>query len=145
MKFHFILPWAMLSFLVFLEQPLIKPQTQGELNFVEDKMGADERDVIQVKRADYILSLLFLIEGTEEYLSDLKGSIKDANGNIFQDAVSDGLMLFSEFKPRRDVTSVDREGQWIDKTVRLGGKTAASPPFTWSRRAEHAALDLSGR
>jgi hypothetical protein len=72
MKFHFILPWAMLSFLVLVVQPVIKPQTQSKVNFVGGAIDEDERVAIQVMRADYNLSLLFLIEGTEEYLDDLK-------------------------------------------------------------------------
>ncbi|MDD1620384.1 MAG: carboxypeptidase regulatory-like domain-containing protein [Methylococcaceae bacterium] len=144
MKFHFILPWAMLSFLVFVIQPLIKSQTQGKINS-GGGIGADEqRGAIQVKRADYNLSLLFLIGDSEEYLDDLKGGIKDAGGNTFLDAVPDNHMLFPEFKTGRDITSANRDGQWIDKTVNVDGKTVYSPSIPRPRQSEHVALDLPG-
>lgn len=138
MKCHFVLPWAMLSILVFVIQPLIKSQTHGKINVVGGGIDVDEREAIQVVRGDYNLSLLFLKEGTEEYPGGREGNIKDANGNSFSDTVSDGRMLFPEFKPGRY-----RHGG--GKIANVGGKTRASPSLPRSKTAEYVALDVYGR
>jgi hypothetical protein len=141
MKFHFILPWAMLSFLVFVIQPLIKSQTHDKVNLVSSGIDVDEGVAIQVMRADYNLSLLYLIEGTEDYLGDRK----DTNGNTFLDAVFHSLRLFTGFRRGRYITSVDSDWQWIDQAANVGAETGDSPSFPWRRQSEQVALDLSAK
>lgn len=128
-----VFPWLFLSFLAFAEAPLIKPQTQGEVSFVSGGVGGDERAAMQAMRADYNLSLLFSVAGTGEYLSDVKVSIKDANGNNFLDTVSDGPMLFARLKAGRYLVSADNNGQVIHKTATVKGRRLTSLAFVWPR------------
>lgn len=131
MKLHFILPWAMLSFLVFAQQPAITPQIQGEVSFVSGGIGGDERDALQDMRADYNLHLLFSIQGSGEYLSDIKVGITDATGHGLLETVSEGPMLFARLKPGIYRISADRDGHLITKTVNISIKRGASLSFTW--------------
>ena len=131
MKLHFLMPWVMLSFLVYAQQPSIKPQVQGEVNFVSGGIGGDERDALQLMRANYNLHLLFSIRDTSEYLSDIKVSIADVTGNDLLDTVAEGPMLFARLKPGRYSISADRNGHLINKTVNISDKRGASLSFTW--------------
>jgi len=131
MKFRFIAPWAMLSFLVFAEEPALQQQTQGEVSFVSGGVGGDERDAMRAVRSDYNLHLLFSVAGTGEYLSDVKICIKDAGGNNLLETVADGPMFFARLKPGRYIVSVDRDGQIVDKSANIDGKQQASLSFTW--------------
>lgn len=129
----FFFLWLFLSFLAFAEDPLIKPQTQGEVSFVSGGVGGDERAAMQAMRADYNLSLLFSVAGSGEYLSDVKVSIKDSSGNNLLDAVSDGPMLFAKLKPGRYTVSADNNGQVMRKTATVGNSRLTSLAFAWPR------------
>jgi len=133
MKLHYFLPWALLSFLVYAQQPSIKPQIQGEVSFVSGGIGADERDALQLMRADYNLHLLFSMRDTGEYLSDIKVIIADATGNDLLETVAEGPMIFARLKPGRYSISAHRNGHLINKTVNISNKRSASLSFTWPR------------
>jgi hypothetical protein len=117
MRLHLVLIISSLlfSFPAVAEQSLIKPQTQGEVTFVSGGVGGDERIAMQAIRADYNLSLLFSVQGTGEYITDVKVRITDASGNTLLETVSDGPMLFAKLKPSRYIVSVERDGQVIHK------------------------------
>jgi len=125
-----ILPCILLSLPAVAEQFMIQPQTQGEVTFVSGGVGFDERNEMQAIRADYNLHLLFSITGTGEYLSDVQVLIRDAKGNVYLEAVSDGPMLFARLSPGRYLVTADHDGQLIQKWATVG-KQRASLYFRW--------------
>lgn len=126
-----ILPWIAYSFSAIADSAPLQPQTQGEVTFVSGGIGGDERDALQAMRADYNLSLLFSMQGTGEYFSDVAVRISDANNQTVLDTVSDGPMLFAKLKPGRYRVSAEHEGHAIRKTVTVAGKRRAPLSFTW--------------
>jgi hypothetical protein len=126
-----MLPCLLLSFAALAEPPALKPQTQGEVTFVSGGVGSDEQNAMQAVRADYNLGLLFSVQGTGEYLSDVKVHITDSSGNTFLETVSDGPKLFAKLKPGRYTIAADRDGQAIHKAVTVGGKQMTSLSLTW--------------
>ncbi len=126
-----ILPCLLFSVPALAEQAVIEPQTQGEVTFVSGGVGGDEQNAMQAMRADYNLNLLFSVQGTGEYVSDVKVSITDSGGNTLLESVSDGPMLFARLKPGRYRISVDRDGQVLHKSATVGSKKRTSLSFTW--------------
>jgi len=126
-----ILANILFCFPAFAEQSLIKPQSQGEVTFVSGGVGVDEQNAMQTMRADFNLHLLFSVKGTGEYVSDVTVRIADSSGNALLESVSDGPMLFAKLKPGRYIVTVDRDGQAIRKTVKVGGPQRTSLSFTW--------------
>jgi hypothetical protein len=112
---------------------LIKPQTQGEVTFVSGGVGGDERDAMQAMRADYNLSLLFSVQGSGEYLSEVKVGITDKNGNTFLDTVSDGPMLFASLKPGHYTVTAEVDGQVTHKKATILANKRTSLSFIWPR------------
>ncbi len=130
----FILPCILFSFPAVAKQELIKPQTQGEVTFVNGGVGSDEQNAMQALGPDYNLHLLFSINGTGEYVSDVKVLIVDSSGNILLETVSDGPMLFAKLKPGRYSVTVDRDGQVVKNTATLASTTKrTSLSITWPR------------
>lgn len=127
-----ILPWILYSFSVIADSSMIKQQSQGDVTFISGGIGGDERDALQAVRADYNLTLLFSMQGTGEYFSDVTVSISDAKHQSVLDTVSDGPMLFAKLKPGRYRVSADHEGQVINKNVTVDGKHRSALSFTWS-------------
>jgi len=128
-----ILSNILFCFPAFAEQSLIKPQRHGEVSFVCCGVGGHEQNAMQAMRADFNLHLLFSIKGTGEYVSDVTVRIADSSGNALLESVSDGPMLFAKLKPGRYIVTVDRDGQAIRKTVKVGGPQRTSLSFTWPR------------
>lgn len=113
------------------EQSLINPQTQGEVTFVSGGMGVDEQNTLRAMRTDYNLSVLFSVQGTGKYVSDVKVSIVNSDGNILLESVSDGPMFLADLKPGRYSVIADREGQVVTKKATVWAKQRSSLSFTW--------------
>jgi hypothetical protein len=125
-----ILPCILFSFQIVAE-PMLKPQAQGEVTFVSGGVGSDERNAMQAIRADYNLSLLFSVQGTGEYLSEVKVSITDSKGNTFLETVSDGPMLFASLKPGHYTVTAELDGQVAHKKAAIVGNKRTSISFIW--------------
>lgn len=131
MKIKYMLPWAMLSFWAFAEEPSLQPKTQGEVSFVSGGVGGDERDAMRNMRQDYNLNLLFSEAGSGSYLSDVKISIHDANGNSLLDTLANGPLFYAKLKPGRYILSVDHNGHTINKTTNVGQQQRTALSFIW--------------
>lgn len=118
------------SFLAIADS-LIKSQTQGDVTFVSGGVGGDERSAMQAIRADYNLSLLFAVQGSGEYLSDVKVSVTDAKGNTVLETVSDGPMLLASLKPGHYKVTAELDGQVTHKKATVGNKRRTSLSFIW--------------
>jgi hypothetical protein len=127
-----ILPCFLFSFQVVAET-MIKPQTQGDVTFVSGGVGGDERSAMQAIRADYNLSLLFSVQGSGEYLSDVKVSVTDEKGNTLLETVSDGPMLLASLKPGHYNVTAELDGQVAHKKATVGNKQRTSLSFIWSQ------------
>jgi hypothetical protein len=114
------------------EQSSIQPQTQGEVSFVSGGVGGVEQQAMQAMQADYNLNLLFSVQGTGEYLSDVQVTIRDAQGNVFLETVADGPKLFANLKPGRYLVTANQNGRVVQKKATVGNhRTSLS--FTWPR------------
>jgi hypothetical protein len=125
-----ILSCILISFQAVADS-LIKPQTQGDVTFVSGGVGGDERSAMQALRADYNLSLLFSVQGTGEYLSEVKVGVTDKNGNTFLDTVSDGPMLLASLKPGHYTVTAEVDGQVIHKKATIVANKRTSLSFIW--------------
>ncbi|CAD6875497.1 carboxypeptidase regulatory-like domain-containing protein [Methylomonas fluvii] len=126
-----MLPWIAYSFSAIADPAPLQPQTQGDVTFVSGGIGGDERDALQAVRADYNLSLLFSMQGTGEYFSDVAVRISDAKNQTMLNTVADGPMLFAKLKPGKYRISAEHEGQEIRKTVTVDNKHRSPLSFTW--------------
>lgn len=131
LHFALILSILLFSFSAAAEQSLINPQTQGEVTFVSGGVGIDEQNTLRAMRADYNLSLLFSVQGTGKYVSDVKVSIVNSDGNTLLESVSDGPMFLADLKPGRYSVIADLEGQVITKKATVSAKQRTSLSFAW--------------
>ena len=132
-----ILPCVLLSLPSLAEEPAIQPQTQGEVTFVTGGVGIDERKELDATRGNYNLSLLFSVQGSGNYLSDVKIRITDLKGKVFLETVSDGPKLFAKLPSGRYIVTVDLNGETYHKTVSVQGKQNTSLSFAWSQKVEN--------
>ena len=126
-----ILVGILSPFSVLAEEYGLKPQTQGDVSFVSGGVGQYEADAMQSVRGDYNLHLLFALQGTGEYLSNVKVNITDAKGNSYLDVLADGPMLFVQLKPGRYTVYADLDGRISHKKVNITGRKPVSLSFLW--------------
>ena len=129
-----LFPFFLVSFSAVAEQNTMTPQAQGEVTFVSGGVGVGERQAMKDIKSNYNLSLLFSLNGSGDYLSDVKVRIKDANGNICLDTVADGPMLFAELKPGHYSFTADRNGNVITKQINIVGAKHTSLSLTWPQQ-----------
>ncbi len=137
MKFRYLLPWLMLSFLVFAEETALKPQTQGDISFISGGVGGDERDAMRAISKDYNLNLLFSLEVSGEYLRDVQVRIKDTSGKRLLETVADGPMFFAGLKPGRYDLSVEQNGHSIEKSIVIDAQYRTTLSMTWPQTNNH--------
>lgn len=124
------LPYLLFSFSALAEQSEMQPQSQGDVTFVSGGVGGDEQNALRAMQSDYNLNLLFSVQGTGEYLSDVQVTITDTKGNVFLETVADGPKLFANLKPGRYIVMANQDGRVVRKTATVGNhRTSLS--FTW--------------
>jgi len=113
------------------QQTPLTPHMQGNISYISGGVGSDEREALQAMRADYNLSLLFSVQGSGEYVSDVKVSIKDAKGAVLLETASDGPMLYVKLRPGRYSIAADRDGRVLAKKVSLSAKKLTALSLAW--------------
>ena len=132
-----ILPFILTSLPSLAGESAIQPQTQGNVTFVSGGVGIDERNELNATSANYNLSLLFSVQGTGDYLSNVKVHITNLKGNTLLETVSDGPKLFAKLPSGRYIVTVEFNGETYHKTVSVSDKHNAALSFTWSQKMEN--------
>jgi len=112
-------------------QEALAPQTQNGVSFVSGGIGEEGRTAMRQARADYNLQLLFAMQGSGEYLSDVKVKIMDRQGNTLVDAVADGPFFLAQMKPGTYQVTAESGGHTRKVSVTIGEKGAVSESFYW--------------
>ncbi|WP_446811349.1 carboxypeptidase regulatory-like domain-containing protein [Methylomonas sp. 2BW1-5-20] len=128
---HFSL-WILYSCSALADSSMLEERSQGDVNFISGGVGGEERAALKTVRTDYNLGLLFSMQGTGEYVSDVIVGVSNAKGETVLDTVSEGPILFAKLKPGRYRVSADHNGQVLRKAVKVDSKHRASLAFTWS-------------
>ena len=109
---------------------LVGPQTQGDVSYVSGGVGSDSVLAMRQIEGGYNLRLLFAVQGSGEYLANVRVKLVDRKGNTVLDAVSDGPYFFAKLRPGRYQVVVDNGGTVISRTVDVG-QHAVSQSFYW--------------
>ncbi|MGX6566882.1 carboxypeptidase-like regulatory domain-containing protein [Cupriavidus necator] len=115
-------------------QPNLPPvKTQGAVHYVTGGIGLDEADAIKQAAAQYPLELQFYRKSTprDEYLSDVKISIKNEAGNAFLETTSDGPFLLAKLPDGRYRISAERRGIAQQRTVQIRANQHQRLIFVW--------------
>jgi hypothetical protein len=111
-------------------------QTQGNVSFVSGGVGLDESVAFKQAAADYPLELMFVMASSprNEYLSDVKVTVRDRSRGVVLDTVTKGPFLLARLPSGNyqiDATYGDvTKHQSI--SVRSGSHQRAT--FVWNKR-----------
>lgn len=109
-------------------------QQQGAVSFVSGGVGEDELQEIKKLSPAYPLELLFVTKGDpQEYLAGVKVQIKDKDGKIVLDTMSQGPFLLAKMLPGKYTISADHDGTVKRQIVQVAGAKTHRIVFVWDQ------------
>ena len=110
----------------------IEVRQQDAVLFVSGGVGENERQEIMKLSPDYSLELLFATRGSRnEYLADVNVQIKDQNGKVVLDTVSQGPFLLAKVAPGRYSIRADNDGAIKQQTIQVKAAKLHRVVFVW--------------
>jgi hypothetical protein len=111
-------------------QEALQPQTQNGITFTSGGIGSEGRDALRQVQGSYNLKLMFAVQGSGDYLSDVKVKVMDGHGATLLDTISEGPYFLAQLKPGTYKIVADSAGRPQTRTVSVDKGTAAAS-FYW--------------
>jgi len=109
-----------------------EPEVASGVPYISGGIGASGREEMQELKSKFNLRLLFAIQGSGEYLADVKVRIDDASGPTLLTAVSQGPWFYASLAPGRYRLTVDNAGQSQTREVTVREGRATEQSFYWA-------------
>ena len=109
---------------------LMEPRRQGDVSYVGGGVGSDSAQAMRQIKGGYNLRLLFAMQGSGDYLANVRVKLVDQKRNTVLDAVSDGPYFFAKVRPGSYQVVADNGGMVISRSVDVG-EHAVSQSFYW--------------
>ncbi|HLI12525.1 MAG TPA: carboxypeptidase regulatory-like domain-containing protein [Alphaproteobacteria bacterium] len=122
---------ALLSAPALAQSLAPEAQTQNGVTFMSGGIGEEGLDSIRAAEHDYNLRLLFAVQGSGFYLSDVKVQIIDAKGTTLVDTVSQGPYFLAKLKPGRYKVVATSNGTAMTRTIEVPASGRAAQSFYW--------------
>ena len=110
---------------------LPEAKTQNGVEYLSGGIGSDRVTAMKEAAKDYALMLTCSVQGTGEYLADVKVSITNKSGTKLLDAVTDGPILLVRLLPGQYHVSAVSNGITVNKTVQIGANVPVKLDLSW--------------
>jgi hypothetical protein len=113
---------------------LLAQDVQGNISYVTGGVGEDEATTFKRAAAGFPLELQFVQKATprDEFLADVKVTIRDRSGNVLLDAVSDGPFLLAKLPAGTYRIEADHAGVVKRHTVDIRAGKHERAVFVWA-------------
>ena len=110
------------------------PKAQGPISYVSGGIGDDQAGAFKQAARSYPLELLFAQRGTpkDEYVAEVKVTIRDSSGKVLLDTMSDGPFLLAKLPSGKYRIDADYAGQAKHQSVDIQGGKHQRKVFVWS-------------
>jgi len=113
-------------------QAIQEMRAANGIAYVSGGVGRDSARALNEVKGRYNLHLLFAVQGSGEYLANVRVKIADQRGNTVLDAVSDGPYFFARVQPGTYLVTVDSEGRSKTRSFEIARNGSTSGAFYWS-------------
>jgi len=111
--------------------------TQANIAYISGGIGGGQRAAMRATAPNYNLHLLFAVEGSGAYLSDVKVTAANQQGDVVLDATSDGPYFMAKLPPGTyQITADDGTGGTQTREVKVPAHGAAPISFFWQSSQE---------
>jgi hypothetical protein len=114
-----------------LALPLPQPKTEHGITYLSGGIGHEEALAIKAEARHYPLSLVFAAGRHNEYLADVKVTIKDRNNKAVVDTVSTGPIMLLKVPAGRYAIAAESNGKTLHRTVQVKAKGERQVVLHW--------------
>jgi len=109
------------------------PQAKMEngITYLSGGIGHDESAAMKAEAKSYPLSMIFSAGKDNEYLADVKITIKDKAGKEVLNAVSNGPIMLVKVPAGRYTVTAERNGKTLHHAVRVNHRGDKLVNFHW--------------
>jgi hypothetical protein len=101
------------------------------VSYISGGVGSDAVQALRDVKGRYNLHLLFAVQGSGEYLANVRVRLANRQGNTVLDTVSDGPYFFAKLQPGRYQVSAESEGRTLTRSVEISPNGSVSEAFYW--------------
>lgn len=112
---------------------LPQPKTENGVTYVTGGIGHDESAAMKTEAKRYPLSLVFSAGKHDEYVADVKVSIKDKAGKQVLDTVSTGPIMLVKVLAGRYAITATKDEKTLHRTVQVKAKGDRQVGFHWPK------------
>ena len=113
------------------QSALPQPKTENGIVYISGGIGATEAAAMKEEAKDYPLSMVFSADKDNEYLADIRVTIKDKAGKEVLNTVSDGPIMLVKLPAGEYKVAADAKGKALHRTVRIFAKGERQLNFHW--------------
>ncbi|MBK1732307.1 hypothetical protein CKO41_11000 [Thiococcus pfennigii] len=106
--------------------------TEEGVPYMSGGIGVSEREELAQVKSQYNLRLLFAVQGSGEYLSNIQVRVEEVSGRTRLAAVSQGPFFYARLAPGRYNLTVDAAGQVQTRQVTVPANGATEQSFYWA-------------
>lgn len=107
------------------------PQHQGNVTFVSGGVGMGNREAMRRMAPDYNLRLIFAVEHSGNYLSDVDVRLINAQGQDVLNTKSHGPLFYAHLAPGHYKVSVSSDGKTQTRRINISTRGVAAQSFYW--------------
>lgn len=117
-------------------------QTRGNVSFISGGVGEDDTAAMKSAAAAYSLELQFVRKATprDEFLSDVKVTIRDRSRNVVLDTVTEGPFLLAKLPGGTYQVEAEHYGVTKRQTVNVSSGKRGRAMFVWTNQDDPSIL-----
>ena len=112
-------------------QLALEPHSENGVTFVSGGIGEEGLQAIHEIERDYNLRLLFAVQRSGNYLSDVNVKLLDQSGKTLVDTMSQGPYFLAKLSPGKYQIIAESGGKPIIKSVVIAPGRAVSQALYW--------------
>ena len=110
---------------------LPQARTEHGVTYISGGIGHDESAALKAEARKYPLSMVFSAGKDNEYLADVKITIKDKAGKEVLNAVANGPIMLVKIPAGRYTIAAERNGKTLHRAVQVNQKGDKEVNFHW--------------
>jgi hypothetical protein len=114
-----------------MQNALPQPRTENGITYLSGGVGKAEADAMKQEAKHYPLGMVFSANKDNEYLADIRVTIKDKAGKEMLSTVSGGPIMLVKLPAGKYTVAAEAKGKTLHRTVRVRAKGERQIAFHW--------------
>jgi hypothetical protein len=116
-----------------MDYTLPQAKTENGVTYMSGGVGKPEAAAMWQEARDYPLSMIFSAAKDNEFLADVRVTIKDKAGKEMLSAVSDGPIMLVKLPAGKYTVAAEAHGKTLQRIVQVPAKGDRQVSFHWAQ------------